>query len=223
MTSPPPTSTIRSWRLLTWPNRISILRLILVAPFVLLLLNQESLAWARLAALGIFVVMGVSDFLDGMLARRLGQQTRLGAILDPLVDKVMIVCAVILLRVHLPDAPNARLPLWLVVAVVGKDLWVVAGFVVVLLVTDRFRARPTWPGKVCTFGQVVLVGFTLLAPELNALTAIRSGLGDSVVLALSAIVTGLCVLAVISYTRAGLSFVITEGKSLEAESSDGPL
>ena len=207
---------IRIWRLLTWPNRISILRLLLIAPYVVCLLNQEQLAWGRHAALGIFVVMGISDFVDGLLARRLGQQTRLGAILDPLADKVMIVCSVILLSLYLPDAPGARLPAWLVVAVVAKDLWVVAGFIVVLLVTNRLCSRPNWAGKSCTFAQVLLVGLTLLAPELNTVSTSMPHLGNQVVVALSAVIAGLCILAVISYTRVGLSFVITEEKPLDS-------
>ena len=207
---------IRIWRLLTWPNRISILRLLLIAPYVVCLLNQEEIAWARHAALGIFVVMGISDFLDGVLARRLDQQTRLGAILDPLADKVMVVCSVILLSLYLPDAPDARLPAWLVVAVVGKDLWVVAGFIVVLLVTNRFCNRPNWAGKTCTFAQVLLVGLTLLAPELNQLSDAMPHLGRQVVVSLSAVIAGLCILAVISYTRVGLSFMVTEEKPLDS-------
>ena len=207
-----PTSKVRTWRLLNWPNRISLLRLLLVAPFVLLLLYQRVLPWGRYAALATFVVMGVSDLIDGLLARRLICRTRLGAILDPLADKISIVCAVILLSHPGSAVPGAQLPRWLVVVVVGKDLWVVIGFLVVYLVTDHFRNRPTWSGKVCTVGQIVMVGFTLLAPELNWLSP---GLGGWVVTGLSTAVMGLCILAVISYTRLGLRFIATEGKPLE--------
>jgi len=218
VTRSPTSPDAKSWRLLTWPNRISLLRLLLIAPFVVLLLNQREFDWARLAALGIFIVMGISDFLDGMLARRLDCHSRLGAILDPLADKLMITCSVVLLSQYLPDAPQARLPAWLVVAVVGKDLWVVIGFVVINLVTDRFRSQPNWAGKVCTFGQVVLVSLTLLAPELNRLHA---GLGERIVVSGSAVVAGLCILAGIGYTRAGLRFLVTEEKPLDHPRGSG--
>lgn len=206
------------WRLLNWPNRISLFRLLLVAPFVLLLLYQADLPGARYGAVAIFVVMSLSDVLDGMLARRMNCRTRLGAILDPLADKIMITCAVLILsRVH-PEAPAAKLPSWLVVAVIGKDLWVTVGFVVIFLVTDKFRNLSVFWGKVSTLGQSIMIGLTLLAPELNRLHA---QLGEWTVLGMSILVTGLCVLAAISYTRLGLSFIVTEEKPLDATSTPG--
>jgi cardiolipin synthase len=221
VTTPQPTSKVRTWRLLNWPNRISILRLLLVAPFVLLLLYQRTLPpWSRYVALGIFVAMALSDFLDGVLARRLNCQTRLGAILDPLADKVMIVCAVVILAQEEYAIGDVTLPMWLVVAVVGKDLWIVVGFIVMFLATTRFRNRPDLSGKACTFGQVLLIGFILIAPDLNLLAP---KLGNHIVLGLSGIVTALCVLAGISYTRYGLRYVVTEGKSLdEPDAGDSP-
>lgn len=205
------------WRLLSWPNRISMFRLLLVAPFVLLLLHQQDIPGARYGAMVIFAIMSLSDYLDGMLARRMNCKTRLGAILDPLADKIMIICAVLILSQVHPDAPEAKLPAWLVVAVVGKDLWVTIGFIVTFLVTDRFRNLPVFWGKVSTLGQSVMIGLTLLAPELNRL---RPQLGEWTVLGMSILVAGLCVLAAISYTRLGLSFIVTEEKPLDA--TDGP-
>ena len=115
------------WRALNWPNRISILRLLGVPPFVMLLLDQRDWPGARYLAMAVFVAMGFSDALDGYLARRGGQITRLGSILDPLADKALIICAVILLGRHRASVPGVRLPDWVAVSVVGKDLWVVTG------------------------------------------------------------------------------------------------
>ena len=214
--TPPPAASplpqaAKPWKALNWPNRISLIRLLLVGPFVLLLLNQHELAWARHAAMGVFLVMGVSDFLDGLLARRLRLQTRLGAILDPLADKVLIVCAVVLLSSR-GVAGSDPLPDGVVVAVVGKDLWVVLGTVVVYLVTDRLRVQPTRAGKLCTFAQLVLVGWALLAPDFDGLL---DGLGRWGLWAASWAVAALSVLAIISYTRLGLAFTQAEGKPLE--------
>ena len=218
-TAPPtgsrPPHAARPWKHLNWPNRISLLRLLLVGPFTLLLLNQHELAWARHAALGVFVVMGVSDFLDGLLARRMRLQTRLGAILDPLADKVLIVCAVVLLSSHGVGGRDP-LPDWVVVAVVGKDLWVVIGTVVVYLVTDRLRVQPNRAGKLCTFGQLIMVGWALLAPDMDGLV---DGLGRWGLRAASWAVAALSVLAIISYTRLGLAFTQAEGKPLEDNAS----
>jgi len=216
--APPP----KLWRWLSWPNRITLLRLLLVPPFIVLVMNQNEpgWAWARHAALGVFVLMGLSDAVDGLLARRLNQRSRLGAILDPLADKVLIVCAVVMLAWPHTSVPGAALPNWAVVIVVGKDLWVVLGFVVVYLVTDRFRVQPTLAGKVCTMGQLVTVGAVLLAPDLEKAAPVTRGqiaLGGGVLLSV------LGVWSMISYTRLGLRFVAEEEKPLAEAGPADPL
>ena len=205
---------VRPWGSLSWPNRISILRLLLVAPFVVLLMNQNQPGWgvARHVAVGIFVVMALSDWMDGILARKLNAMTRLGAILDPLADKTLIICAAVLLSLPESSVHAAPLPGWVVVAIVGKDLWVVIGFIVIYLVTDRFRVQPTLAGKLCTFGQSWLLGLTLIAPELNLLGG-RAGTWAA--RAMGWVAAGLCVLAVVSYIRLGLHFVALGQKPME--------
>ena len=191
------------------------MRLLLVAPFIMLLLNQDpqQWAWARLAAVGIFIVMAVSDVIDGVLARRLNAKTRLGAILDPLADKTLIISAVILLSRQAPQGQAMPLSNWVMVAVVAKDLWVIVGFLVIYLVTDRLRVQPTRSGKICTFGQLVMVGLFLILPGLSC---VIGNLAVYLATGLSWVVVGLCVLAGISYTRLGLSFIAREQKPLEA-------
>jgi cardiolipin synthase (CMP-forming) len=203
---------------LTWPNRISLLRLLMVAPFIVLIQNQNEPGWpwARQAALGIFILMAISDALDGQLARRLNQMTRLGAILDPIADKVLIICATVILS--LPesavtvDGQAQKLSNWIVVAVVGKDLWVIFGFLVIYLVTDRFRVRPTVFGKACTIGQLLMVALVLAQPEFNRL---YQGLGTMLAQASGWLVVTLCVAAGVSYTRLGLAFVGEGQKPLD--------
>jgi len=202
---------------LNWPNRISLIRLLLVGPFVVLLINQQPWAWARHAALGIFVVMALSDFVDGLLARRTGAITRLGAILDPLADKVLVIFAVVLLSMDSIGAGGRHLPNWVAVAVVGKDFWVIAGTLVVYLVTDHLRIRPTPAGKLSTLVQLVLVGYTLLAADVAKLSPRAASYG---ILAGSWAVAALSVIAIISYTRLGLAFVSAEGKPLDNNTRD---
>jgi cardiolipin synthase len=212
---------LRPWRALNWPNRISLLRLLLVGPFIILLLNQNDpqYPWARPAALAIFAVMAISDFLDGMLARRMNLRTRLGAILDPLADKVLIISSVVLLAIRESAVPGMLLPNWVVVAVVGKDLYVIAGFLVVYLVTDRFKVRPTLSGKACTLGQLVMVLAVLAGPDLNNLIAHA---GTWLVWVCCWAVAVLALLAVVSYTRLGLIFIAEEQKPLDGQSSARP-
>lgn len=205
-------NVVKPWKHLNWPNRISLIRLLLVAPFVIMLTNQRTWPHARYAAMAIFAGMAFSDLLDGVLARRLGARTRLGAILDPLADKVLIICSAVLLS--LPDSAPDGLMLsnWVVVFIVGKDLWVILGFLVIYLVTDRFLIHPARAGRACTVGQVIMVLCFLAGPDINRLAG---GLGSGTALVISWIVAGLCVAAVISYTRMGLAFLLQEEKPLE--------
>jgi len=207
----------RPWGSLSWPNRISLLRLLLVAPFIVLMMNQRVWPYARWSAVAIFTVMALSDLVDGVMARRLGQKTRLGAILDPLADKVLIICAVVLLSLRDSAVPGARLDNWVVVAIVGKDLWVIIGFVVIYLVTDRFCVRPTLAGKAATCGQLVMVGLVLVAPDFNRLSP---RLGSYLAAGASWAVMALSAAAVISYTRLGLTFIAERDKPLEANGGE---
>jgi len=203
----------KPWASLSWPNRISLLRLLLVAPFIVLIMNQG--AWgsaARYGAVAIFVSMAFSDVVDGILARRLNEKTRLGAILDPLADKVLIICSVVLLSLSDSAVGGAEIGNWVVVVIVGKDLWVIVGFIVIYLVTDRLRVRPTMAGKVATFGQLLMVGFVLIAPDLNRL---GWQVGSRIATAMGWAAAGLSAVAVVSYTRLGLRFVAEEEKPLD--------
>src|SRR5262249_10163586 len=86
---------------LGWPNRLSIARIVLVLPFVWCLLHLDASHGDRIrwAAIAIFVIMAVSDGLDGFLARRLKQESALGRFLDPIGDKLLIIAAVVVLTV----------------------------------------------------------------------------------------------------------------------------
>ncbi len=212
-------SYVQLWRTLNWPNRISLLRLLGVAPFVVLLLNQHAWPAGRYVAMAIFVAMALSDGLDGYLARRRGQATQLGAFLDPLADKLLITCAALLLASQRASVPGARLPNWVVVFVVGKDLWVVAGFVVVVLMTGQVRVQPIRAGKLCTAAQLFLVATVLASPEINLLggqagTKLVTGLGWAVMV--------LCALSVAGYTRLGVTFLAEAGSGGESNGSGRP-
>jgi len=202
------------WRALNWPNRISLLRVLGVAPFVILLLNQANWPGARHVAVVVFALVAVSDALDGYLARRMGRMTRLGRILDPLADKVLITCAAFLLASDAGAVPGARLPVWVVVCVVGKDLWVVLGFLVIFLITGQVRIQPTRVGKLCTMFQLAMVGGVLIAPDVNVLA---DGLGTRIAQVLGWAVMIMCGLAVASYTRLGVIFLAEAGEAPSVE------
>ena len=194
----------RSWAYLNWPNRLSLMRLLLVAPFVMLLQNHHDHALYRYLAIGLFAFMAATDALDGFLARRLNCKSRLGSILDPLADKTLVVCSVVLLSLPGSAIKDATLPGWVVVMIVGKDLWVVGGFLIIFLLTGGVHVLPSWPGKICTAGQVAMVIAVLISPELNRLGA---SAGTYLATILWYAVALFSALAVASYTRIGLMFV----------------
>jgi CDP-diacylglycerol--glycerol-3-phosphate 3-phosphatidyltransferase len=205
-----PVTAERPWAYLSWPNRLSLLRLLLVAPFVVLMQHQQSQDLFRHLAMGIFVFMALSDAADGVLARRTQSASRLGMFLDPLADKALITCAAILLSLDHSHVPGARLPDWVVVLIVGKDLWVIVGFLVVFILTGRARVAPTRVGKISTCGQLMMVTAVLISPDLNRLCP---QVGSWVARVLWWAVAGLCLLAAITYTRLGLTFVAEADRS----------
>lgn len=128
------------------PNIISVFRMFLVAPVVWSLLQLEfgtALIW--------FAVAGFSDGLDGFLAKHFGWQSRLGSILDPLADKLLLVCVFCTLTWL------DLIPLWLLVAVMARDLLIVIGGVVFHYTLGRFEMEPSRISKVNTFMQIVFV------------------------------------------------------------------
>lgn len=128
------------------PNIISILRILLVIPVVMLLLERQ-----YGSALVLFFVAGVSDGIDGFLAKHFGWQSRLGSILDPLADKLLLVCSFLTL------GWLGLIPFALVVAVMLRDLIIVLGAMLYHFRFGRFEMQPTRVSKTNTFFQIVLV------------------------------------------------------------------
>jgi len=128
------------------PNAITGLRLAM-APLLLWLLWARHFEWA----LGVALVAGASDLLDGFLAKRFGWQSRLGSLLDPIADKTMMGLAVLGLWLV------AMLPGWLVGLVLARDLVIVAGALAWWKVGGPFDGKPTVLGKLCTLAQLGLV------------------------------------------------------------------
>jgi cardiolipin synthase len=155
---------------LTAANQITLLRIILIIPFVLYLVeaNRSSSAlYYRYIALAIFIVMALSDALDGYLARTKNQATRLGAFLDPMADKLLIISACILLASQRFAVPGFQLPLEVVLLILSKDILVCLGFVTVYFLTGQARISTLWAGKLATFMQLVMVASILIGPEMT--------------------------------------------------------
>ena len=136
-------------RNLTFANQLTILRIVLIPAFVLLVV------YGRLgAALLVFMTAGATDALDGLIARRAGQRTSLGAWLDPMADKLLLVTTFIVLT--LPGIPlTNHLPLWLTVVMISRDIVIVGVVAIVNLAVGPRTFRPSQLGKATTAAFIV--------------------------------------------------------------------
>jgi cardiolipin synthase len=140
---------------LTAANQLTLLRIVLIPPFVILLLYGYR-GWALVT----FLTAGVTDLFDGLIARKTGQRTTLGAWLDPMADKLLLVSMFVMLT--LPDIGSAnRLPLWFTVLVLSRDIAIVLTVAVVNLAVGRRTFRPSIFGKVAT-ATYILTGVVTL-------------------------------------------------------------
>ena len=149
----------------TWPMGLTFLRLLLLPVFLWIMLAESRAAdGPRWIAVSIFAVMAATDKLDGYLARRLKQSSKIGAILDPVADKILIACCVMLLSLPWVAPPNLRVPHWVVIAVYGKDLITAIGCLVLLALIGTVTITPRPLGKAATVLQLTMVMAVLLTP-----------------------------------------------------------
>jgi cardiolipin synthase len=143
------------------PNLITGFRFLLVPPVVILLLNERFAA-----ALILFGIAGFSDGLDGYLAKRNNWTSRLGEIMDPLADKLLLVSSFVTL------GWLGWIPLWLVVLVVLRDLVIVVGAIVFHMRVEHLVALPSMVSKLNTFAQILLVLAVIFSQGILLLPAI---------------------------------------------------
>jgi cardiolipin synthase (CMP-forming) len=144
--------------ILTVPNLLTFMRMALIPVFASLLYYGYS-KWA----LAVFIVAGVSDGIDGFLARRFNQESELGTIIDPIADKLLMTTAFIILT--MPNiAPNFRsVPFWVTAAVIGRDVLIITVAGAINIMTGFHGFKPSWLGKLSTLVQVIAVGMILLS------------------------------------------------------------
>lgn len=136
---------------LSWlPNAVSLLRIALVAPILLLILNG-SFGWA----LALFFVAGFSDGIDGYLAKRFDWHTRLGALLDPVADKLLVAGTFITL------AFTQHIPVWLAVVVMLRDVIIVVGAATYNFIVEPVQGEPSKISKLNTLLQLLFLLFVL--------------------------------------------------------------
>lgn len=142
---------------LTVATYITLLRMLLI-PFIAIGILYHRYGLALL----IFLISGLSDMFDGLIARRFQQKTRLGALLDPMADKLLLSTCFLLLT--LPSTQlSVAIPVWLAVMVFGRDILIVVSSVAVALTTGFTKFDPTFYGKSSTALQIVCVLTVLVA------------------------------------------------------------
>jgi len=161
----PPVSS----RIVTVPNLLTLFRMALIPVFVSLLFYSK-FGWA----LGVFVLAGITDGLDGLLARRLNQGSQLGAILDPIADKLLLVTSFVVLSMPAiipPPLPrHFPVPFWVTAAVFSRDIFIIVGAAAINIVTGFRRFRPSWLGKINTTIQIIAIAAVLIAASFPKLS-----------------------------------------------------
>ena len=190
---------------MTWATRITILRLILVPFFVAFILTYDDTTseghaeeiW-RYAAIATFVLASLSDALDGYLARHWNQGSALGALLDPIADKLLLLAALITLGL-VPSGHLRPFPMWFPVIIISRDALLLGGYCVLRHFHVPVDIRPHWTGKASTV-------FTLLA-----IGAVLFKLGAWAIFGLCALGGGFALVCTLIYVREGLRLLNQSG------------
>jgi len=146
--------------ILTIPNLLTFMRMALIPVFASLLYYGYG-TWA----LVVFVIAGVSDGVDGFLARKFNQESELGTIIDPIADKLLMTTAFVILTMPnvLPSVRHLPVPFWVTAAVIGRDVLIITVAGAINIMTGFHGFKPSWLGKLSTLVQVAAVGMILLA------------------------------------------------------------
>ena len=151
-----------SSRIVTVPNMLTVFRMVLIPVFVTMLFYQRFIL-----ALAVFVCAGLTDGLDGFLARRFDQRSQLGTVLDPIADKLMMVTAFIVLSMRgifpQPVPSHLPVPFWVTIAVISRDVFIIVGAAAINIMTGFRGFRPSWLGKVNTTVQIVAIAAIMFA------------------------------------------------------------
>jgi cardiolipin synthase len=187
---------------MTWATRITILRLILVPVFVTLIItyndsDKREEFW-RWAAIGVFMLASLSDALDGYLARHWNQGSALGALLDPIADKLLLLAALVTLS-FIPVGHLRPFPIWFPAIIISRDALLLGGYAVLRHFHVPMDIRPHWTGKASTFFTLLAIGAVLLK------------LGDPTTVILCALGAGLALICTIIYVRQGLALLHRHG------------
>jgi CDP-diacylglycerol--glycerol-3-phosphate 3-phosphatidyltransferase/cardiolipin synthase len=194
---------------MTWATRITVLRIILVPVFVTLVITYDDTGqtgrpeeiW-RYAAIAVFLIASLSDALDGYLARHWNQRSPLGALLDPVADKLLLLAALVTLGL-VPLDHLRSFPVWFTATIISRDALLLGGYFVLRHFMSAIEIRPHWTGKLSTF-------FTFLA-----IAGVLLKLGP-VTVGLCALGAGFALACTVIYVRQGLHLLHHAGHTQAA-------
>ena len=147
---------------MTTANKVTILRILLVPVFIttILFFERTGDSFYRFLAIIAFSVASISDAVDGYIARHYNQRSELGAILDPIADKALLVSGAILLS--LKDTNLPAIPVIFIISILSRDMLIFLGVVIISYVCGKVSVRPRWPGKTATVLQMITILLALL-------------------------------------------------------------
>jgi len=150
---------------MTTANKVTIGRIMLIPVFVVEMLYyfRDGDEIHRFIGVVCFLLASILDGVDGYLARHYNQKSELGAILDPLADKLLLVSAVVLLSMHAAGKESiVRIPLWVTAVIISRDLIILMGMILVQMFCGHVHVHPRMVGKVATVLQMIMVVWRLL-------------------------------------------------------------
>ena len=145
-------------------NNLSLIRILLVPVFIgLLLYYSAENIWMKFLPAAVFLIACLTDALDGLVARKLNQRTVVGSYIDPIADKLLLLGGFLSLSfmTHLPQ--DMRIPAWVTIPVVTRDVIILIGVTVIFLITGKMKAEPLFISKVTTVIQMSALFAALVA------------------------------------------------------------
>jgi CDP-diacylglycerol--glycerol-3-phosphate 3-phosphatidyltransferase len=151
---------------MTTANKITVTRIVLIPCFVMMAIYygrgvqaRHPLEWQRILTIFLFLVASASDGLDGYVARKYNQRSRLGVVLDPIADKGLLLAAIITLSF---SNWTYEFPLWFPVLVITRDVVILVGTALLHYLVGQVQVKPSWIGKTATAMQMVAISMVLL-------------------------------------------------------------
>lgn len=151
---------------MTTPNKITIARILMIPVFVMMALyygrsvsHGAPQEWMRWTAVWLFIIAAASDGIDGYIARRYNQMSKLGVILDPIADKGLLLAGIITLSM---SNWHYEFPVWFPVLVISRDIVIMVGTLALHYILGSVKVNPSWLGKTATVAQMVAIGCVML-------------------------------------------------------------